>query len=193
MEKSNITSKNFRDFVISILEEQKDNYKGSLEEYLRSLWIVVNEHKDDELNIAQVAFMIENAFNTEPSQFDSQWLSYEKPLNWNRRNNSYVIESFENSQIKIIASNVDDFDILKHTILFQIADLYRMRDNQLKNEGRYFGIDYPTGNRWYNFDVFTYLECGTRGMGDHNINTIESTKCDWAGLAGILELGRLYE
>jgi hypothetical protein len=33
----------------------------------------------------------------------------------------------------------------------------------LENEYRYFGIDSPTGFRWYNFDPCSYLECGVRG------------------------------
>jgi hypothetical protein len=68
-----------------------------------------------------------------------------------------------------------------------------MRDNQLKNKYRYMGVSSPTGNSWYNFDVFTYLECGTRGMGDNNREGVESSACDWATLAVMLELGRIYE
>ena len=178
---------------MSVLEEQKGSYKGSLEEYLRSLWVVVNEYKDLGLNFNQLASIIGHAFKTEPPPFDNQWLSFENPLTWNYRDNTYVIEKLEGHQVKIVATNVDDFDILKHTLLFQIADLYRMRDNQLKDKYRYYGIDSPTGNTWYNFDVFTYLECGTRGMDDNTGNASASTECDWVTLAFILELGRIYE
>ena len=162
MKKPNITSKDFRDFVMSVLEKQNNNYNGSLEEYLRSLWCVVNEYKEYNVNFSLLATIIENAFKAKPALFEQKWLSYNNPLNWNYRDGTYVIEQLEGHRVKVVASNVDDFDILKHTLLFQIADLHRMRNKQIKDEYRYFGIDSPTGNRWYNFDVFTFLECGTR-------------------------------
>ena len=31
------------------------------------------------------------------------------------------------------------------------------------NEYRYFGVDAPSGLRWYNFDPCTYLECAVAG------------------------------
>jgi hypothetical protein len=33
----------------------------------------------------------------------------------------------------------------------------------LADEQRYFGIDSPRGQRWYNFDACTFLECATAG------------------------------
>ena len=121
-------------------------------------------------------------------------LNFEQSLSWSYSDGMYVIDKLENHKVKIIERNVDEFRILKHTILFQVADLYRMRDNQLKDEYRYFGVKSPTGNSWYNFDVFTYLECGTSGMEDHAQDVeAEFAGCDWVFLADILELGRLYE
>src|SRR5688572_2471134 len=193
MNNTSLTSKNFRGFVMHLLETQKGSYKGSLEEYLRSLWLVVNDSKDHELNYSRLADILKKAFSVEPPPFDEQWLSFEKPVSWNSRNNGYVIETLENFQVKIVASDVPDFDILKSVLLFQIADLYRMRDNQLKNKHRYLGVASPTGDTWYNFDVFTYLECGTRGIGDNAREAVEAIECDWAALALILELGRIYE
>lgn len=46
----------------------------------------------------------------------------------------------------------------------QIKDLRSMQKNgQLEDKQRYFGIDAPSGQRWYNFDPCTYLECGAAG------------------------------
>jgi hypothetical protein len=88
---------------------------------------------------------------------------------------------------------VDEFRILKHTILFQIADLYRMRGNQLADPHQYFGVESPTGNDWYNFEASDYLERGTSTVIGHGDDDIPFEKCDWVALAEILELGRLYE
>jgi hypothetical protein len=46
----------------------------------------------------------------------------------------------------------------------QIEDLRAMaKCGQLEDEFRYFGIDAPSGARWYNFDPYTYIECGAEG------------------------------
>jgi hypothetical protein len=49
-------------------------------------------------------------------------------------------------------------------VLRQIVDLHEMKefgvtDSKLK----YFGMDSPRGQRWYNFDPCTFLECATQG------------------------------
>ncbi len=46
----------------------------------------------------------------------------------------------------------------------QIVDLREMDEvGTLDNELRYFGIDAPSGARWYNFDPHTFVECGVSG------------------------------
>lgn len=46
----------------------------------------------------------------------------------------------------------------------QIRDLHEMRHSgALANEYRYFGVNAPSGARWYNFDPLTYIECAAAG------------------------------
>ncbi len=46
----------------------------------------------------------------------------------------------------------------------QIKDLCEMDEvGTTRNEHRYFGVDAPSGARWYNFDPCTFLECATTG------------------------------
>ncbi len=46
----------------------------------------------------------------------------------------------------------------------QIRDLREMEAaGTLANEQRFFGIDAPSGARWYNFDPCTFIECATVG------------------------------
>lgn len=52
----------------------------------------------------------------------------------------------------------------RSTVCRQIKDLRDMKKKgSLKNDMKYFGIDAPSGNRWYNFDPLSFLECGTAG------------------------------
>lgn len=46
----------------------------------------------------------------------------------------------------------------------QIVDLREMAEvGSLEDEQRYFGIDAPSGARWYNFTPGSYIECGIMG------------------------------
>lgn len=138
--------------------------------------------------------MLAEAFVTQPAAFDQTWLRYEQPLDYNYQDGQYVLYEYDGYQEKIIEEDVDALQILKHTILFQIADLHRMQGDQLENEFRYLGLQSPTGNSWYNFDVFSYLSCAMHGMSDGSGDeNVPFARCDWAELASILCLGRLYE
>ena len=187
-------AKQLREMVLSILEKHSEEYQGSLEEYLRSLWTVIQEKKSQEPSYLLFVEMLENAFTNPPAEFDAQWLDYKEPLHWNYREDTHVLEALKGKKLIIVERDIDPFRILKHTILFQIADLYRMRENQLKNEFRYLGVQSPTGNTWYNFDISTYLKCSMSGIGGYDEDREnEFFKCEWSDLAGLLTLGRLYE
>lgn len=187
----------FRASVLAILEEQEGRYAGSLEEYLRSLWTTVSRRRENPPSYPLFATLIREAFEIVPEPFDPAWLAYEKALSWDYKDGTYVINAYKDGQWIVVASNVDDFAILTNTLLCQIADLNRM-DKQLSEPYRYFGIDSPTGNRWYNFNVFTYWESATRGMQDH-LRSVRSlyasrfAKCTWVALAALLGLGSSYE
>lgn len=46
----------------------------------------------------------------------------------------------------------------------QIVDLREMAEaGILEDEYRYFGVNAPSGARWYNFDPHTFVECGLAG------------------------------
>ena len=58
---------------------------------------------------------------------------------------------------------------------------------------RYFGIDSETGNRWYNFDPMTNLECGARCILDNEDDEDKEFIVSWQTLGELLEMGRIYE
>ena len=78
-------------------------------------------------------------------------------------------------------------------IKFQLAELSRMRaSGQLADESKFFGIVSPSGHGWYNFDPFSLLECGARGLMDH-AGEDAPVRCGWEMLGELLEMGRMYE
>lgn len=161
----------------------------SLEEYLRSLWFVVSNSKIAEPTVENVADWLETAFTIAPPDFDSRWLS-----------------------LRPAKGLVENFTDWENVILYQIADLRRMAESgQLQDKERYFGIDSPSGSRWYNFDPFSYLECGVRGaFGGYEADEVivlhqppngesadsevfEITDFSWQEFASILRNGQWYE
>jgi hypothetical protein len=56
------------------------------------------------------------------------------------------------------------FATLAHLLRRQIADLEALgAAGSLRDEQRYFGLDAPSGHRWYNFDPCTFIECAAAG------------------------------
>lgn len=169
------TINEFESKVYELLKSYGQNYKLSLDEYLRSLWGLILEHRNEEFNFTLLASLLEQAFSSKPVQFEESWFSYTEPAN------------FQNFK--------DDFDCLKKTILFQISDLRRMdMKGMLKNELKYFGIESPTEHIWYNFDPHTYLKCAISGLkANFECGRINGQNIKWTILARFLELGRIYE
>jgi hypothetical protein len=61
-------------------------------------------------------------------------------------------------------ADATSFEGWESFVLRQIVDLHEMAEQGLlKNELRYFGINSPRGQRWYNFDPCTFLECAMAG------------------------------
>ena len=78
-------------------------------------------------------------------------------------------------------------------IKFQLAELSRMRaSGQLVDESKFFGIVSSGGHSWYNFDPFSLLECGARGLMDH-AGEDAPVRGGWEMLGELLEMGRIYE
>ena len=70
-------------------------------------------------------------------------------------------------------------DFTQNVLIFQIAELHRMRDKELQNPQRYSGINSETDNWWYNFDPFTNLECGAEWFLDSADSEEDDISADW--------------
>ena len=166
-----------------------------LEEYLLALYALVEKHQEREMTDELFIELFSQAFISESAIFREDWLLYENPPH-----NNGLYRKFTNPTIKdclpkpnTAKPNAAGVNFTLEVLRFQISELHKMRDKQLKNESRYFGIDSETGHRWYNFDPFTILECGVSCMIDNSENEDEDIAINWATLGELLEDGRIYE
>ena len=159
----------------------------SLEEYLRALWSLAAEGRDAPPSVLEVSRWIEAALSYPAPPFQPSWQELEPP----------------------VADEVASFAEWQRLILSQVADLHQMdAAGQLDNEYRFFGLQSPAGRSWFNFDVFTYLECGIRGaLGGYQEEdapvpppgepaegpTFAVPHFSWGAFAEILLCGQIYE
>ncbi|MFN8673642.1 MAG: hypothetical protein U0457_16375 [Candidatus Sericytochromatia bacterium] len=161
-----------------------------LQLYLQSLYSLLTEFKDKEASLDTFYEIIQKSFFTQPTPFKDVWLEIKEAPN---------------------QEDYDDFGYLRQVILFQISELKKMENKQLKDKLNYLGVISETGNHWYNFYPFMNLECGIRAFIDNKplrnayfINQQKNTEFEteldddsknitWKSLGNILELGRMYE
>ncbi|MFO1512864.1 MAG: hypothetical protein U1F83_08145 [Verrucomicrobiota bacterium] len=132
-----MTNREFYKGIESLLKERRDENSLSLEQYLISLWFRVSQHK--------------TGSGLSPSVFYK-----------------LLVDSFAPVEAKIEKESIDEaangFAGWDSLIRRQVNDLRAMKANgQLQDEQRYFGVDSPSGQRWYNFDPCCYIECATVG------------------------------
>jgi hypothetical protein len=172
-----------------LVENYARDYKGSMQEYLRSLLAVVQKYRDAEPSGELLVTVLTESFSTPPLPFDEAWMQYTEPGDY----------QLEGSQPKPPAEH---YKMLEHTLFFQIADLKRMGDAGQIGEYAGMGVVSPTGNSWYNFEPGLMFECAISGMDEgafaRNIEKIgrpeyHNEPCDWSTLEDILEIGRIYE
>jgi len=77
---SAVTASEFRELTLSLLSKYEKDYKGSLEEYLRSLLVTISKYRSKSPSYSLFALMLEEAFQVNPSTFDNNWLQYTEPL-----------------------------------------------------------------------------------------------------------------
>lgn len=137
------TIKTNRDFYLAIIEliNRQARSSRTLEEYLLALLPLVRESQaETSLSVYEFYCKLAAAFYAPASTFDEAWRS--------------------RSGIPNAAGN--NFECWEAAIVQQIVDLREMDETgALKNEMRYYGIESPRGDRWYNFDPCTYIECAT--------------------------------
>lgn len=164
--------------------------KRDLETYLRALLAAGRAFGPREPDAGDALAMLTAAATCEPLEFDDAWLA--RLPAWQQEPPPQGLARFEAILVE------------------HIADLRRMRDNgQLANDLRYFGVESPSGARWYNFDPSSYLECGLAGsvggwQDDDEVVLVTPPEVvaeddetrrsfGWEGLCDLLVCGRCYE
>lgn len=156
--------------------------KRDLETYLLALFKLAEQEKGQTLTADLLLKLLQSAFTSEPKKFNPEWLKIVQAPD-----EKIFINSKANS------STNGEFDYSIAVLKFQIAELHKMKGKQLEDEGRYFGIDSETGNRWYNFDPDSILDCGMRCYLDNGEDDKQEFEVSWRTLGDLLETGRIYE
>ena len=166
------TISDFRRYVLSLADGRATASNRSLEEYLRALWRCIQQIQAEAVTFSLLAQLLQDAFIVDPLPFDESWLQYGTLPDIHSK------------------ANQEAFAVLQQMICYQIADLHRMdQANLLDNQFRYYGIDSPTGYRWFNFDPASYLGCAVQSIQKESAFTDAS----WTDLAIVLWLGQIYE
>lgn len=172
---------------IERLSELEPAFKSSnknLEEYWRSMYPLVIQKKHKKPTLELFFELIKDSIENPPIKLNADWLKSINPPESN-----LFEEEVKNGE-KELKSDNDEFEFFLKVLEFQIAELHKMKDKELKNEHRYFGINSETGNRWFNFDPMGILDCGLSGMESNGFNKdLEN----WIFLGEIIEMGRIYE
>lgn len=168
---------NLKDTLKYIKENSEKFSSVNLKAYLLNLHYVIIENKEKTINQNLFFFLIDEALILKPNNFNSSWLQIEEAPD----------------SIDINITSLTKEEALKFTlevIVFQISELHKMKEKQLENKYKYFGIESETGHYWYNFDPLSILGCGINCLID---NKNSNFPLNWAFIGFILELGRIYE
>ena len=143
----------------------------SLASYLSALHALTEARQAGPFTAELCLNLLERAFTAESVPFDAAW-----PV------------------IRTAPADTEyaPFDYACAVMRFQAAELHRMGGGQTENGCRDFSAFSETGHAWYNFDPFSLLECGARGMADLN-GEEAAVQEGWDFLGRLLEMGRVYE
>jgi hypothetical protein len=181
---------NLEQLYRAVLNLPESHENRDLEEYLLAVYGNVLKHRDSKPTLELVLRMLCDSFPSEPVRFEPEWLNITEAPDRNRMSRKFTNPEISSEVDKANLSGFHGIDFTIETLKFQIAELHKMKDKQLKNELRYFGLRSETGNYWFNFDPFTNLECGVRCMLD---NQVDIDEIDWSFIGDLLENGRVYE
>lgn len=185
-----MTQNEFYEYI-STLNDKFENRE--LETYLLSLLSLVEQKKNQNLTADLLLNLLQNAFTSEPTEFNPEWLSITTAPDENIMSKKFTNPEINLPIDKSVVSDKSGIDYSIAVLKFQIAELHKMKGKQLDDDMRYFGIDSETGNRWYNFDPMTNLECGARCILDSENDEDKEFIVSWQTLGELLEMGRIYE
>lgn len=141
-----ITNRDIYLHVESLTRQFSGPGRRELQDYLKALWALASQEQDQQPRPGDLMRWLEKAFK------------HEVPASVPKPAPEYPANKSEDED------DPGHFAQWEYRILRQIQELELMRESgQLADPMRYYGIQAPNGSYWYNFDPFTYLECGIRG------------------------------
>ena len=170
-----ISQKDFCAFVEGLSKEAHKTER-SLEDYLRALWLLLQVNKDAKVSYTLLAQILFQALTSPVAPFENHWLNYTSP----------PLELGQQQPVE------DGFGFLEKMILYQIADLHKMKEEgvlDLPPHVLWLGASRKNGKTWYNFVPSSFLFGAIGGLNTDSDNT----DCDWSILAIFLWLGQIYE
>ncbi len=194
------TSGEFATAISELLKEVGSASTRSLEEYLRALLGKLEQERECRPTYELFVALLRDAFRDNAVAYDVSWSAVTRPPS-----NPWLVPpdlpqfrlKTDRTKLASLRENMSDFECLLGTLRFQIADLHGMTSKELQYRWRYMGLKSPRGNDWYNWDPFVYLERGTAGflfhLERHYLVGSDELRCNWAALAHLLEMGRLWE
>lgn len=125
------------ELTIEALRERAEGTGGTLEDYLRAVWTLARPLRDHAaLSVDTFLHLLEAALTAPVPPFDDSW----------RRLPT------------ITGDERPGFAGWESQILRQIRDLREMEEaGAMRDPERWFGMDAPSGSRWYNYAVPDYL------------------------------------
>ncbi|BBM85427.1 hypothetical protein [Candidatus Uabimicrobium amorphum] len=153
----------FYDFVQLMLKDRREIYKKPLSDYLKSALYTLESYKDKDLQISDVARILQDAFSKPPVKYNKDWEDLPE-------------------------AEEDTYQEVEHLLQQQIVDLHHLQKDGLLENIDEDGVEAPSGNHWQNTDLFTYLELGTNG---HEQSSLK--ECRWDELSNIFLMGSISE
>lgn len=150
------------------------------EEYLRKLLGQIMLNKGIKPTSELFLQLFESALNSKPIKITNDWFDIKEP------------GLFSNME-EIEKLNISDYDYTLDTIKFFVADLKRMEENELKDPMRGYGITSPSGARWYNFTMCSFIEAAFALLDESSDIEMDDEELPWYYIASILIVGKIYE
>ncbi len=178
---------------LPLLAKQVNDFKDhvparDLISYLLALYPSIQNNKEEVLTQELLVTLLSESFSSEPMEMDPSWLSIstipERDKMYRRTKNTEDLDSYAKPESRGWSNLAFTEEVLK----FQIAELYKMRGNQLENDMKQYGVASETGTPWYNFDPLSNMSSGIRQLIARNP---ESADIDWSVIGLIFQLGRV--
>ena len=195
---------NYEEFYDAVCEtvekfEASRATNKELDAYLLALLKLLEARGGEPFNVELMLEILSTAFESKRVEFNETWLKIERVpelAHFCKDGPAGGSNTFRSTEEPKTAADImrclpEGFEIKfdeSRSANFKTAP----SEAKFTNESRFFGIVSPSGHGWYNFDPFSLLECGARGLMDH-AGEDAPVRGGWEMLGELLEMGRTYE